>query len=677
MLTDSISSIKGVGDEIEKKLNTLGVYNIQNLINYFPKRYEDYSNLSIINSLMPGVITVKGKINQATGRYVRRGLHITEAVASDSSGSVRIVWFNQPYRANALKPGQDYYISGNYELSNSRFSIMNPSVELVSDFPANTARILPVYKLTKGITSNQIRKIMKSVIPQIRELPETLPNWIIEDEKLLSRSQAMEIIHFPPKTTDISFAERRLGFEEVFELSLASLLNKQEIESLNSFKINFDKDLALKFVGNLPFKLTDAQRKVVWQIYQDLNQAKPMNRMVEGDVGSGKTVVATMASLMAIAEGFQVTFMAPTEILARQHADTIRQLLEPMGFGDSLGLLVGSMSNKDKKEVKDLLASEKIKFIVGTHALIEENVVMNKLGLVIVDEQQRFGVEQRKKLMAKAKKMPHFLSLTATPIPRTLALTIFGELDVSLIDEKPKSRLPIKTKIISPNSRKQLYQEINKELDEGRQMFVICPLITDSEVLDVNSVEKIYQQMSTVDFKTRKIGMLHGKMKGSDKNAIMQDFLDHKIDILVSTTVIEVGVDVPNASVMLIEAADRFGLAQLHQLRGRVGRGKDQGYCYLMLSDSSSPSPRLRALVSSNDGFKLAELDLRLRGPGAIYGTMQHGEIDFRVAKLDNLDLIKSARNYALKFIDKKHELSQYKELETKVNNLRIITNLN
>jgi ATP-dependent DNA helicase RecG len=296
---------------------------------------------------------------------------------------------------------------------------------------------------------------------------------------------------------------------------------------------------------------------------------------------------------------------------------------------------------------------------------------------VIVDEQQRFGVAQRKKLMSKAQKMPHFLSLTATPIPRTLALTVFGELDVSILDEKPKARLPIKTKIVSPNSRKQLYEEIVAELNNGRQMFVICPLITDSAALDVNSVEKIYKQMKEIDFKKYNVGFLHGKMKGVEKNQIMEDFLNRKLDILVSTTVIEVGVDVPNASVMLIEAADRFGLAQLHQLRGRVGRGTDQGYCYLMLSDSSKPSPRLRALVSSNDGFKLAELDLKLRGPGAIYGTLQHGIIDFRIARLDDVTLIKSARNAAKNFIDENIDLDKYKELSLKVNKLRIVTNLN
>ncbi len=677
MLDDKLTSIKGVGAELEQKFRVLGVNTISDLVYNYPRRYEDYSNVQKINEISPGPVTIKGEIKQATGRYVRRGLHITEAVVSDETGSVRLVWFNQPYRANSLKHNQDYFVSGTFELSNRRLCIISPSIELESDFPANTARILPVYKLTKGLTSATIRKIMKELIPRIRALDETLPQDIVKSQKLITRAESIELIHFPKDSSDIELAQGRLGFEEVFELSLASLLNKKENNRENSFRVDFKEKLAKKFVENLPFSLTDAQRRVVWQLYMDLNKEQPMNRMVEGDVGSGKTVVATMASLMVIAEGFQVAFMAPTEILARQHAKTISDLLGPLGYKENLGLLVGSMSKKEKEFIKAELASGKINFIVGTHALIEENVVLDKLALVIIDEQQRFGVEQRKKLMSKASKMPHFLSLTATPIPRSLALTFFGELDVSILDEKPTNRKPIITSIISPNSKLPMYQDINKQLDSCRQVFVICPLITDSTVIDANSVEKVYKDLSTKEFKTRRVGYLHGKMKGDEKNAVMQDFVDHKLDVLVSTTVIEVGVDVPNATVMLIEAADRFGLAQLHQLRGRVGRGNDQGYCFLMLSDSKAASPRLKALSKSNDGFKLAELDLELRGPGAIYGNMQHGELDLRMAKLDDLSLIRKARKCAEDLIDMNIDISKYQELNNKVNKLRVITNLN
>ena len=677
MLNDSLTTIKGVGPELENKFSLLGVNSIFDLINYFPKRYEDYSVVSKISEIKFGKVTIKGHVRDAKGRYVRRGLHITEAVLTDESGSIKIVWFNQPYRANAIKSSAEYFVSGNFELSNNRLTIMNPSMELASDFPANTARILPVYKLTKGITSNTIRKIVREIVPIIRKIDESMPEWILRESNLISRSQALELIHFPEKSVDIQRAQERLGFDEVFELSLASLLNKNENNQEHSLKIEFKQELAIEFVKNLPFELTQAQRKVVWQIYKDIDLSKPMNRMVEGDVGSGKTVVATMAALMVISEGYQVAFMAPTEILARQHAQTIYELLKPLGMSEKLGLIVGSMTSKEKQYVKDELSLGNIKFIVGTHALIEENVKMEKLALVVIDEQQRFGVEQRKKLMSKATEMPHFLSLTATPIPRSLALTFFGELDVSILDEKPNIRKPIITEIVSPNTKLEMYKNINSELDKGHQMFVICPLITDSAVMDANSVEKIYKQLSEKDFKNRNIAMLHGKMKGDEKNKIMQDFIDKKTEILVSTTVMEVGVDVPNTTVMLIEAADRFGLAQLHQLRGRIGRGSDQGYCYLMLSDSSAPSPRLRALVSSNDGFKLAELDLSLRGPGAIYGVSQHGELDLRMAKLDNLTLIKNARKRAEEFINKNNDLKQYEYLYNRVKKLRIISNLN
>jgi ATP-dependent DNA helicase RecG len=367
-----------------------------------------------------------------------------------------------------------------------------------------------------------------------------MPNWILKDANLISRCKALELIHFPEKSVDIQRAQERLGFDEVFELSLASLLNKNENNKQHSLKVEFKKELAVNFVKNLPFELTQAQRKVVWQIYNDLDSLRPMNRMVEGDVGSGKTVVATMAALMVISEGYQVAFMAPTEILAKQHAQTIQELLKPLEMTGKLGLIVGSMTNKEKQFVKDELSLGNINFIVGTHALIEENVKMDKLALVIIDEQQRFGVEQRKKLMSKASEMPHFLSLTATPIPRSLALTFFGELDVSILDEKPNNRKPIITEIVSPNTKVEMYKNINSELDKGHQMFVICPLITDSSVMDANSVEKIHKQLSEKDFKNRNIAMLHGKLKGDEKNKIMQDFIDKKTDILVSTTVIEV-----------------------------------------------------------------------------------------------------------------------------------------
>ena len=676
-LASPLTDLKGVGEAQAKKFAVLGIKTVGDLVDYYPRRYEDYSVVTPVNRLQPGVVSIEAVIKQASGRYVRRGLHITEAVASDDSGSVRLIWFNQPYRAAALKTGQRYFISGQYELSRQRFAIMNPSVEMASDLPVNTARILAVYRETKGLTSRQIRLAVHQALAAAGELPESLPTEVVKANRLISRDRALRSLHGPESLDELTEARRRLGFEEVFQLSLASLLNKQENQSEAATRIAFDETLARQFVKSLPFKLTDAQRKTVWRVYQDLQKVHPMNRLVEGDVGSGKTVVATMAALMVLAQKKQVSLMAPTELLARQHAETIHRLLEPLGSQDKVVLLVGGMTAAQKTQARAAISGGQAGFIIGTQALIQEKIDMHKLALVVIDEQHRFGVDQRKTLMAKAGHMPHVLSLTATPIPRSLALTLYGELDVSVLDEKPAGRQAVITELVSPNARDRLYQKIDQELVAGRQMFVVCPLITESAVLEVNSAEKVYEDLSKHAFKHRRVGLLHGKMKAADKQAVMQKFIDRRLDILVSTTVIEVGVDVPNASLMLIEAPERFGLAQLHQLRGRVGRGADQAYCYLLLSDSRPPSRRLRALESSNDGFKLAELDLELRGPGAIYGTSQHGQLDLRIAKLTDTKLIAAARQAAQSLLDNGVNLLQYKDLMKHVNRLRAVTNLN
>ncbi len=675
-LDSQLAKIKGVGSVLAKKYAVLGINTIADLIDYYPRRYDDYSHVQQIREIKPGVVTIKAIIKQAKGRYVRRGLHITEAVASDETGSVRLVWFNQPYRAAAIKVDTEYFVSGLFELSYQRLSIMNPSMELVSDFPISTARIVPIYRESKSTKSSEIRRMMRAVVPLIKDLRETLPGWLVSSQNLISRSQAILAMHFPQNIDQLEKAQRRLGFEEIFQLSMASLLNKYELMQEHSLKIPFKPALARDFVAQLPFKLTDAQRKVIWRIYQDLEKTQPMNRLLEGDVGSGKTVVATMAALMAMEQGYQAAIMAPTELLARQHADTILKLLSPLGYGDQVGLLVGSLKPTQKTAAHKRIKAGDIRLMIGTHALIAQKVDMHKLGLIIIDEQHRFGVEQRMKLQAKAGHAPHMLSMTATPIPRSLALTLYGELDISVIDEKPAERKPIITKIVSPNSRNQLYAKIDKQLAAGRQMFVVCPLISDSETSVGQAAEKVYEQVKK-DFAAYRVGLLHGKLKTDDKNKAMRSFVIGKLDILVATTVIEVGVDVPNATVMLIEDAERFGLAQIHQLRGRVGRSAHQGYCYLMTASSQAPSRRLRALETSNNGFELADLDLELRGPGAIYGTMQHGQLDLRVAKLSDTRLIAAARQAAQEFIDKRDDLLKYGELYAQVTELRAITNLN
>lgn len=673
-----ITTIKGVGASVAAKLAILGIYTVEDLIHNYPRRYDDYSDVTKIAHLQPGTVSIEAHISQTSGRYVRRGMHITEAIAHDKTGSARLVWFNQPYRAGAAKPDVPYYISGEFQMSRGRLSIMNPALELVSDFPVNTARIIPIYRETKGLKSATIRKAVAGIRLYIQQMPEHLPESVINSNNLMSHSDAVMAMHFPEDGTQLEQARRRLGFEEVFRLSLASLLNKIAASKEKTHVIPFDEHIAQEFVKHLPFELTGDQRKVAWQIFQDMQRDMPMNRLVEGDVGSGKTVVAAMAATMVLKEGFQVAFMAPTELLARQHAENLYHMMKAVGREQEVGLLIGGLNTKQKKAMHEKIKTGKVTIVVGTHALFSDAVAMDNLGLVIVDEQHRFGVEQRKKLQQKADgRMPHVLSMTATPIPRTLALTLYGELDISVIAEKPKDRLPIITKIISPNSRKQLYDAIDIELEKGRQMFVVCPLISDSETLDALSAEKVFEDFSKKVFKHRRVGLLHGKMKSDEKDAIMSSFVAHELDILVSTTVIEVGVDVPNASVMLIEGAERFGLAQMHQLRGRVGRSSDQGYCYLIMTDSKQPSKRLRALESSSDGFRLSELDLEIRGPGAIYGESQSGQLDLRVAKLSDVVLIESARTAAQQFIDGDEKLADYPQLQHYVNRYRSITNLN
>jgi ATP-dependent DNA helicase RecG len=676
-LNSPLTEVKGVGEQLAKKFAGIGVATVADLIDYFPRRYDDYSMVTPIRELSPGPVTIQAVIKQVKGRYVRRGMHITEAVASDATGSVKLVWFNQPYRESGTKRDQDYFISGEFALKAGRFSITSPSMELVSAFPVNTARIVPIYRETKGLKSAQIRKVLSQIVPMIRELPETLPEWIVKHYSLMSRAQAVEMIHFPKSPEHLQAARKRIGFEEVFGLALAALLNKKELLLEQAVAIDFNQQLAKDFVSHLPFKLTDDQRKVVWQIYQDMEKTQPMNRLVEGDVGSGKTVVAAMAAMMAMKQGFQVALMAPTELLARQHAESLVEMLQPLGYGQSVGLLVGGLKPVQKKQMHDRIKAGDVQLMVGTHALIQDKVDMHKLGLVVVDEQHRFGVEQRKRLQAKAGHALHVLNMTATPIPRSLALTLYGELDISVIGSKPAGRKPILTKIVSPNSRKQLYEKIEMELKAGRQMFVVCPLVSESDTLPAKSAEETYEALRKGPFKNYRVGLLHGKMKPDQKDAVMQQFAKHELDILVATTVIEVGVNVPNATVMLIENAERFGLAQVHQLRGRVGRSDHQGYCYLMTSDSSAPSRRLRALETSSDGFALAELDLEIRGPGAIYGTMQHGQLDLRIAKLTDTKLIAAARTSAGELIDKGEDLLQYKELYDRVQKLRAVTNLN
>jgi len=672
---DSILYIKGVGEAVASKFKRLRIETVQDLTDYVPRRYDDYSKVIRISQIRPGPVTLQVKIGSVVSRYSRRGLHMTEAMASDETGSVKLVWFNQPYRAQSLKHNEQYFVSGEFAQNYRFFAISNPACELASSFPVNTARLVPQYGLTKGLGGAQIRKVIKTAL--LSYVPaETLPVWLLDREDLMPKASALMEMHFPVSTEALELAKRRLGFEEIFELTLASELNKQAYRKEHSYQIPFQESLIKKFVSSLPYTLTNDQRSVAWSIFQDISSGTPMNRLVEGDVGSGKTVVAVLAALGAMQAGFQVAFMTPTELLASQHAKSLYELLQAVGYHEKLLLLTGSMSAKQKDEAYTAIANGHSQLIVGTHAIFQDKVNFSKLGLIIVDEQHRFGVEQRKKLQAKANQMPHVLSMTATPIPRSLALTLYGEMDVSIISEMPPGRLPVNTEISIPENREKLYTDISLELDRGRQVFVVCPQIEEDEAGRL-SVKKIHDQLCKKWLKQYRVGLLHGKMKADEKNAVMQAFVSGELDVLVATTVIEVGVNVPNASVMVIEGADKFGLAQLHQLRGRVGRGTYSSRCYLVLTENSEASTRLKMLETENNGFVLAEYDLELRGPGAIYGTMQHGELDLRVAKLTDIKLISSAREAAKQFITKGESLLEYPQLKARVDRLRTITNLN
>ncbi len=674
--SDSIQQVRGVGEVLASKLAAMRITTVADLLDYFPRDYQDYSHITPIDEVQPGLVTIQATLSQVRGRYVRRGLHITEASAIDDSGSLRVIWFNQPYRAKAIQPGTEYYLSGDFQLRRQRFSLQNPTIELVGDTTVHTARIVPIYRESRGISSVQMRKLIAQCQQVIASTPETLPPQVLMRNGLLPRADAVKQMHFPDSAEDLEQARHRLGFEEVFELTLASLLNKYELLQDSAVAIAFDADTAQSFVTHLPFELTADQRKAVWQIYKDMEKSQPMNRLLEGDVGSGKTVVAAMAAAMAMRRGYQVALMAPTELLAQQHAETMRSLLASVDQADQVGLLTGSLSAAEKKRAYQAIEGKKVMCIVGTHALLSDPVNMDALGLVIVDEQHRFGVEQRHTIQKKAHQMPHVLHMTATPIPRSLALTLYGELDVSVLAEKPSGRKPVITTIHSPNSRKQLYQEVTDQLKQGRQLFVVCPLIEESDALKAQSATQVYERLRSKDLADWRIGLLHGKLSHQEKQAVMQKFLDHELDVLVSTTVIEVGVDVPNATLMIIESVDRFGLAQIHQLRGRVGRSSEQSYCYLVMSDSQKPSRRIRAVAEQHDGFHLAELDLELRGPGAIYGTQQHGALDLRIASLSDRKLIAAARNTAQEFIDSGQDLLQYAHLHKRVQALRSVTNL-
>lgn len=732
-LATNLDQIKGVGPKTAAELRQAGLETVSDILLFLPRKHEDFTNVTPIAELQPGKVTIRARCQQISTRPVRRGLRLTTAVLADDTSKLNAIWFNQPYRVQQLGGSDEwFYFSGTFEYNYGRYQLTNPTAELAKELPVQADRLLPVYHAVRGLKSQTVRKVIEQLRPLMSVLPETLPPSVVKNEKLLDRAAAISAMHFPRDEREVEQARQRLAFEELFELVLASQLNKIDNQKLAGFAIPFEKSVVQDFVKKLPFALTSAQRRAAWDILQDFENARPMNRLLQGDVGSGKTVVAGLAARQAASAGYQTAFMAPTEILARQHAQTLAKLLEP--FGVTVGLLIGSVKGKSRQTLYQQIANGAVDVVVGTHALIQDKVEFHRLGFVIIDEQHRFGVEQRQRLLMKVKTekvgsgaldtlsepmtiaagssretgrvapgsrarhggeesissapldakkpsitavMPHLLAMTATPIPRSLALTVYGELDVSVLDELPRGRRPILTKIISPPSRETAYTAIDQQIAQGRQVYVVCSLIADSDSNDRKSVEAEYKRLKNSIFSCRRIAMLHGKMTASEKDQIMQAFKDKKFDILVSTTVIEVGVDVPNATIMMIEDADQFGLAQLHQLRGRVGRGQHQSYCYLMMSTNNKPSQRLREIEKSSDGFHLAEVDMSLRGPGEIYGRMQHGALNLQIATLADTQLIARAQKAAKRFIDSGESLSKYPALEARVRHNQRVTTLN
>ncbi len=707
-LNDPVEKISRVGGPVYlKKLHQLGVKTVRDLLFYFPRRYDDFSNLILIRDLKPDEnATIRGKILSVSSSYVYgKRMSITDCLAEDSSGTIRAVWFNQPFLINTFKAGQIVNFSGKLSFRKKEAYLSNPSYEIIGrDGRAekseinHTARFVPVYPETKGLTSRRLRYVIRPLLFLADKIADYLPEEIKKGRSLISLGEAISQIHFPASEEAADKAKKRLAFDEIFLIQLFLLKEKLKLKQESAAAISLDVDLIKKLVDSLPFRLTDAQKKAGWRILQDMAKPRAMNRLLEGDVGSGKTVVAAMASLSAAAGGFQTAFLAPTEILARQHYEKISKMLDP--FDLKIAFLSGSLPQREAEKIIQKTAAGEIQILIGTHSIIQERVKFKNLALAVVDEQHRFGVRQRAKLACPergqradseaAGTIPHFLSMTATPIPRTLALALYGDLDISRLDEMPKGRQKIVTKIVSSAKRKVAYQFIRKQIKNGRQAFVICPRIEATALIsnflrqladpisktfqqkllsaEVKNVKEEYKKLSEEIFPDLKIGMLHGKQRPKEKERVMKQFNAGIIDILVSTSVVEVGVDVPNATVMMIEGADRFGLAQLHQFRGRVGRGEHQSYC-LLFGDTADrqTNKRLEALVKCDDGFALAEKDLAIRGPGDFYGSRQWGLPELKVASLTDLPLIQTAREEAVKLLKNDHNLRNYPLLTQKL----------
>ncbi|MGC9599349.1 MAG: ATP-dependent DNA helicase RecG [Minisyncoccia bacterium] len=724
-LDSPLFEVVGARVPLLRQLEKLGVTTVGDLLYYFPFRYEDFSKIYAIADLEPGQqATIQATIEEISFRHTwKKRMSIVEAILADTSGSIRAVWFNQPYVANVLKVGRLANFAGKVSLSEEgEVYLSHPAYEVIrrplgtasaADAEVvldrqtkHTARLVPIYPETRGLTSRGIRFVMQSVLRRTPLLTEWIPPAILTEFRLPELGEAIASVHFPKHLDDALAAKKRFAFEDLFLLQLFNLQQKLTLSRERAPAIAADIPKVKRVLSALPFMLTASQKKSLWEIMQDMARPRPMNRLLQGDVGSGKTVVAAIAAMSAATNGFQTAFMAPTEILAHQHFETMKKLFDDTAeHGTAIGLLTASggtvfyENGVEAKMPKPALHAKtalgEIAIVFGTHALIQKSVYFKNLGFVIVDEQHRFGVRQRAELSAKKGGLtPHFLSMSATPIPRTLMLTVFGDLDLSLITELPAGRKPIATKLVPPLERAAAYTFVRGEIKQGRQAFVICPRIEPAEVqagqagqagqaaktgerkqiktLELKSVKEEYEKLSKNVFPDLAIATLHGQMKASEKDGVMRQFRDKQFDILVTTSVVEVGVDIPNATIMMIEGAERFGLAQLYQFRGRVGRGEHQSYCFLMAdSNAKTAHARLKAILEAKNGFELAEKDLALRGPGQFFGEIQTGLPDVAMEALRDPELVKASRDAAIKTIQADPSLKTHPLLKTKLTKFR------
>ncbi len=661
-----VTRLPSVGPRNAERLERLGVRSIGDLLYLFPRRYDDYSKLKTIDRLEYGEeVTIIGNVWDIQSRKGhRRPITIVTAIVGDATGTIQVTWFN-PYITRQLRPGRTVVLSGKVNERLGRLVMVSPAWEPLDKELIHTGRLVPIYPLTEGIGARGLRRLMKKAVDAwAKRLPDHLPSTVREHAGLLSLGKAIEQIHFPDNQKLLEAARRRLAFDEFFLIQVGALRMRHVWRSQPGRPLRVDPVQLEAYKAALPFRLTSAQERALSDIVADVAQPQPMNRLLQGDVGSGKTAVAAAAMWIAVCEGAQAAIMAPTEILAEQHYRNLSvifgnlqhpQRQEPL----RIALLTGSLKSQEKAAAQAAIAAGEVDIAIGTHALIQGAVSFRDLAFLVIDEQHRFGVRQRAALRQKGYH-PHVLVMSATPIPRSLALTLYGDLDVSVIDEMPPGRQAIKTHRLRRRERERAYAFLRRQVEEGRQAFIVCPLVEESEVLDAKAAVEEHQRLQKEVFPDLRLGLLHGRMKGEEKEAVMRAFREGELDIIVSTSVVEVGIDVPNATVMLVEGAERFGLAQLHQFRGRVGRGEQQSYC-LLVSDAATgdAAERLQVLEETQDGFVLAEKDLELRGPGDFLGTRQSGLPELRMAQLSDLRTLELARAEAKKLFERDPELRQ------------------